>query len=376
MNKIKIAIVGTKLMQWTGGIDFLIDFIKILDLHPEKYEFEVFLPRENRIDSFVRKILRIPRNQSRIKNRLNNECPDVPIVYYWDRMSMDSFMKNINDNSYITVSYIYDFQHKYFPELFSKREIKIRDTYFKKMLLDSDFAITQSYDTKNDVKKYYGELSDKVYVMYAYPHYVPIDNISFDILCAKYGISKPYFIVCNQFWIHKNHRIVFDALEKLYNDGFHDVMVICTGDTSDYRNRNYFNELYDYISKLNCFDNIKILGYIKKNDQLTLLKNCISLIQPTLFEGNPGGGAVVDAMAYGVPCVVSGIPVNKEIPNCFGVNNVSFFDSDNSEMLSKIMEKQFNNYNVDIMYESKLNYENYFIEYDNVISELLKRKSI
>jgi glycosyltransferase involved in cell wall biosynthesis len=36
-------------------------------------------------------------------------------------------------------------------------------------------------------------------------------------------------------------------------------------------------------------------------------------VQPTRFEGAPGGGAVYDAAAIGQRCVVSDIPVNREL---------------------------------------------------------------
>lgn len=42
--------------------------------------------------------------------------------------------------------------------------------------------------------------------------------------------------------------------------------------------------------KLGIESKIKILGHIPKLEQIELIKNCIAVIQPTLFEGGPGGG--------------------------------------------------------------------------------------
>jgi glycosyltransferase involved in cell wall biosynthesis len=36
-------------------------------------------------------------------------------------------------------------------------------------------------------------------------------------------------------------------------------------------------------------------------------------MQPTLYEGGPGGGATFEAIGMGTPAVVSDIPVNREI---------------------------------------------------------------
>lgn len=60
---------------------------------------------------------------------------------------------------------------------------------------------------------------------------------------------------------------------------------------------------------LKLFDNF----YIAKLDQIALLKKSIAVIQPTLFEGGPGGGASYDAISLGKPLIVSDIKVNQEI---------------------------------------------------------------
>jgi glycosyltransferase involved in cell wall biosynthesis len=68
------------------------------------------------------------------------------------------------------------------------------------------------------------------------------------------------------------------------------------------------------------------------------MKKSIALIQPTLFEGGPGGGSVYDAIAHGVPCIVSDIPVNMEIED----DNVLFFKAGSSDDLSMKMIELLN----------------------------------
>ena len=51
---------------------------------------------------------------------------------------------------------------------------------------------------------------------------------------AKYGFSGPYFFLPNQFWQHKNHAVVFKAVNRLKERGL-DVLLICTGNLRDYR---------------------------------------------------------------------------------------------------------------------------------------------
>ena len=42
------------------------------------------------------------------------------------------------------------------------------------------------------------------------------------------------------------------------------------------------------------------------------MKNSLAIIQPTLFEGSPGGGVLEDAISIGVPAIISDIKVNLE----------------------------------------------------------------
>jgi hypothetical protein len=59
------------------------------------------------------------------------------------------------------------------------------------------------------------------------------------------------------------------------------------------------------------------------------MNHAIALVQPTLFEGGPGGGAVYNAIAMGTRCIISDIPVNKEIED----STVTFFKAASPEDL-------------------------------------------
>ncbi len=71
------------------------------------------------------------------------------------------------------------------------------------------------------------------------------------------------------------------------------------------------------------------------------MRGSVALIQPTMFEGGPGGGAVYDAVAMGVPCVVSDIPVNLEIDE----PDVHFFNSRDSASLRQVMSQIYAEFN-------------------------------
>jgi glycosyltransferase involved in cell wall biosynthesis len=79
------------------------------------------------------------------------------------------------------------------------------------------------------------------------------------------------------------------------------------------RRPEYVPMLKQLVETLGLTTTVRFLGYIPKAHQLELIRQSIAVIQPTLFEGGPGGGAVYDAVSLGVRAIVSDIPVNREV---------------------------------------------------------------
>ena len=110
--------------------------------------------------------------------------------------------------------------------------------------------------------------------------------------------------------------------------------LVCTGQTQDNRVPHYFNEIIALIDHLGLKDNVYILGFLPKNEQLQILKQSVALVQTTLFEGGPGGFAVYESVAFGVPSIVSDISVNQELDD----ETVRFFKTGDAEDLAQKMK--------------------------------------
>ncbi len=210
------------------------------------------------------------------------------------------------------VGYIYDFQHKYFPEYFRSRDRHNRERQFGNLVADARAVIVNSRAVLSDASKFLpNAAADIIALPFAAS---PLENWFADLVDTqqRYGISAPYFIISNQFWLHKRHNVAFAAFRELAQREA-GVQLICTGQTEDHRDPSYFARLTKYINDNDLSDRVKVLGLIPKRDQIELLKNSIAVVQPTSFEGGPGGGSVYDAVSLGVPTIVSDIPVNREI---------------------------------------------------------------
>jgi glycosyltransferase involved in cell wall biosynthesis len=233
------------------------------------------------------------------------------------------------------VGYVYDFQHRYYPALFTAAEIKRRDDAFATMLSRAHAVVVNSQSVAADIDHSFPQANAKVFPLpfNAAPQPAWLE-VSPESAQQKYGTGRPYFIICNQFWKHKDHATAFDAFDQ-FARAEPNVDLVCTGTPHDYRFPEYVASLRAKVAESGLADRVHILGSIPKLDQIALLKGSIALIQPTLFEGGPGGGAVFDAVSLGVPSIVSNISTNLEISD----SSVTFFPAGSVQALSTAMGK-------------------------------------
>jgi glycosyltransferase involved in cell wall biosynthesis len=367
----KIGILSQGFTGWGGGIDFIRYMLSYLDeeqkTNPDLHK-TLFLPKDNFLEKLkkisypVRNLLKQfkKRRALRWEKRPGFSSSYLQNTYKSFSKSTDIVLAGSNFNAQLRsaisagsdvvfpcmdvpdksfslpwVGYLFDFQHRYYPEFFSKDEIQSRNNAFEEMLFKAQHIVVNGRAVINDAKLFYPEHTAKLHALpfcpCPMPHWL---DMQLDVR-GEYEITRPYFLVCNQFWKHKDHRTAFLAFKE-YCDRGGNALLICTGSTDDFRFPEYFQEISHLINELNLIKKIRILGHIPKDDQISLMKNALSVIQPTLFEGGPGGGASYEAISLGIPVIASDIPINKEM-NC---GEITFFTAGNPTELANIMLKR------------------------------------
>ncbi len=147
----------------------------------------------------------------------------------------------------------------------------------------------------------------------------------------RLGIREKYIYLPNQFWIHKNHRCVFEAW-KLLKDAGREYMLVCTGWSEDFRAPGYYQQLLDYITEHRLQHTIKLLGFIDRDDQVQLYRGAAAVLQPSLFEG--WSTSIEDAKTLGKPMIVSNIAVHHEQAG----EDALYFDKGSAEHLATVVE--------------------------------------
>lgn len=234
-------------------------------------------------------------------------------IRYNNFTDIDILFPAIEHDAFIKVKYklfwLPDLQEHFYPDFFTKDEIEFRLKQQKNLIVNNSMILFSSKTALNHFNQIYGSDSNQKFVLPFTVNINHVEEIVYSDIRNKYNIVGDYFICCNQFWQHKNHIVIFDALRLLKNKGIA-IQVILTGKEADYRDSSHFQKLKERIKELNVEENIKFLGFINRVDQIELLKNSIAVIQPSLFEG--WSTIVEDAKALNIILLCSDIPVHKE----------------------------------------------------------------
>lgn len=367
MRMIRVALIADVLYKWDGGVDFLSNIATIFEsIGSQEYSIQIFLfvPEHNvgvkciknillreKYDDAERKeiLLKVFREACSNYTVVSyKKAPRVPFLYD-DGKKLDKYLRKyridialpIMQETFLKlktpwIGYIPDLQGKYLPELYCEKELECDDKRNKMVTGNVKYLLATSQAVKNDILHFYPETKS---IIFATP-FAPVIAQKYTRDCqmnfSKYECAEKYFIISNQFWGHKSHDTAFKAMERLYKEGYKDIMLFCTGKLQDYRNDSYQRSLSELLSSLECRDNIKILGYIPKVEQIALIQGAVALIQPSKYEGDCGGCSVYLANGLCVPSILSDIPVNKEGE---GTDGLEFFKTGDDKELAEKMKK-------------------------------------
>ncbi len=222
-----------------------------------------------------------------------------------------------------------DFQHKHLPHFFKAHDIQERDHALNNIYANAKCVVFSSKDAQNDFSKFYPGYAGQTAVL---PFFASASNTHLDPfeVAKKYNLKPGFFLCCNQFWIHKNHTLIFKALAELKAQSI-TPQVAFTGQTLDDRHPEYFKELMQLRTELGLDDNTQILGVIPREDQQQLIRASAAMIQPSLFEG--WSTVIEDARAYGKPIFLSDLAVHFEQAPRYGV----YFSRHDHQALARLI---------------------------------------
>lgn len=218
-------------------------------------------------------------------------------------------------------TWIPDFQHEKYPQFFSSQEqvTAVRETY-RSYGEKSDLVLVSSAAARDEFSVYLPDWQDKVRV-FSFPSMMAFCNAtSFgeEVDLASCGVGEEFFLVANQFWAHKNHQQIIDAMGIVKLRGKKPPQVVMIGNPVDHRDMggSYLSSLLMKVAELGLHEEVRILGFVPNHLKNALFRRCKALIQPSMSEG--WNISVQDAKAIGRPTIVSDIAVHREqVPDAF-----------------------------------------------------------
>ena len=304
-----------------------------------------------RLKKFADEIIQIEsRSPSRLQSLLNkldnrisksnlfpdyiNKYKEAPVSSFLRSRGVDvvfgMFLKAKNFRI-PTLSWIPDFQHIHLPEMFSQKEISDRTFIIQQSCTYATRVIVSSECARQDLIEMAPYASPKIIALPFVSHlpknvYEPNPKY----VCKKFKLPAKFFYLPNQFWKHKNHYTVIEALRILHKNR-PEISVVCTGPITDYRNPNYFRELLEKRKEYGLLGSFIILGMVPRDDLFQLMRQSMAVLQPSLFEG--WSTTVEESKSLGKKIILSDIPVHRE-QNPLGAN---YFDASDPDSLADIL---------------------------------------
>ena len=209
-----------------------------------------------------------------------------------------------------TIAWIPDFQHRGLPHLFSRGAWWKREIGFRAQVAAGRVIMLSSDDARRACERFYPSTRGRTRtVHFAIPPGAQITYSQARATADTYNLPEAFIFMPNQFWRHKNHTLVLDALTILKQRGKH-IVIAASGKQADPRDPGYFPDFVTALQKNELKQSFRLLGLIPYPHLIPLMRSCTVMLNPSLFEG--WSTTVEEARAIGTPMLLSDLEVHRE----------------------------------------------------------------
>jgi glycosyltransferase involved in cell wall biosynthesis len=349
LTRVAFTLISAANWLGTGGYNYLVNLAQVLSTHaPDRVQMVLFVGTEAKAEN-VAPFAAIPgveivrasafndmRRNQRLRQALWTGC---------DRAAAQAFREQRIDVlfecaqfygwrfPFPTVAWITDFQHRHLPELFSFGAYWKRDLGFRAQILSGRQVMLSSEDSRSDCEAFFPQSVGRTSVVRSAMLPPDLSDVDGDRAIARgYQLPECYFYLPNQFWKHKNHRTVIEALRILRQKGSNPV-VAASGREEDYRHPEHFAGLQTLVSAYGLTHNFRFLGTVPRPHVFALMRTCTALINPSMSEG--WSTPVEEAKSLAVPMLLSNLRVHREQAG----DRAYYFDPQAAEQLASLMAR-------------------------------------
>ncbi len=197
-----------------------------------------------------------------------------------------------------------------FPEVRENRVFESRENIYQHALTKAIAIIVESKLGKENVIRRYGVDPERVEVLSLSP--APesgLDDNAYQVdfvdIKHKYQINGNYIYYPAQFWAHKNHVYILEAIALLKKK--HNIELYAVFSGSDKGN---LDHVLAVAESLEIKHLVKYVGFVSNEEIPYLYKQSLALVMPTYF--GPTNLPPLEAFQLGVPVVYSDLPGLRE----------------------------------------------------------------
>jgi glycosyltransferase involved in cell wall biosynthesis len=250
----------------------------------------------------------------------------LPLIRNWSQIARTNWLKQAVDDFgiemmwFVTPGYIevdipyiftiWDLQHRlqpWFPDVSANGQWHRREEIYATAIPRASAIIVGTETGKADIVHFYRVPPERVRLV---PH--PTPRFALNALkgndkriLTEYHIPEGYLFYPAQFWPHKNHVGLLQAVRLLRERDDLIFPVVLVG--SDKGNLQYVRRVVD---RLNLSNQVHFLGFVPQNDLVELYRHAFALTYLTFF--GPENLPPLEAFAMGCPVVASNVSGAQE----------------------------------------------------------------
>lgn len=344
--RVAFTLIGGK--DWTGGYNYLLNLLSVLGkcqkdrLTPVLFvgdacsaeDFAAFADMPG-VELVKTPLLNAPRRgRSLIQAMLLGR--DLSVLPLFREHRIDVVFESAQFFGWRlgipAIAWIPDFQHKVLPHLFTRSAWWKREIGFRAQVAGGRTIMLSSDDARHACERYYPSTEGRTRtVHFAVPPGPDVTGAEARAVADSYGLPGKFFFMPNQFWRHKNHGLVLDALNILRQRG-RQVVVAASGKQADPRAPGYFPAFHARLDQAGLSDSFRLLGMIPYPHLALLMRSCAALLNPSLFEG--WSTTVEEARSMGTPMLLSDLDVHREQMG----NDALYFERHSAQSLADALD--------------------------------------
>jgi len=210
-----------------------------------------------------------------------------------------------------------------------------REQLYNKCLYKAVAILVDSEYGKRNMIKRYGIDENRISVVPFSPSLNIIQKTEVDIK-NKYNIKGNFIFYPAQFWSHKNHIYIIDAISILKNKGIN-LYAIFSG--ADKGNLKY---VLEYAKNIGVSELIRYIGFAPNDEMYSLYKNSLAMVMPSYF--GPTNIPPLEAFFVGTPvCYPDRDGLREQVGDAALLCNLNNPDSLADNLISLLNSEELRN---------------------------------